>query len=72
MEKIAILTNFSHFIPGYSLTGIVLDQVKLLERGGHEVEVFVCEDYHGKENPPEAASVKVRPEVPAAVLTEGT
>jgi glycosyltransferase involved in cell wall biosynthesis len=46
--KVAIMTNFHEFLPGFSLTGIVQDQVRMLLSYNHEVHLFVNTKYYAK------------------------
>ena len=62
--KVAILTNFNSFNPGYSLTGIVQDQARMLLRHGHEPHLFCGEKYDHKYDAEFPAGVVIRPEVP--------
>lgn len=69
--KVAILSNFQDLNPGYSLTGIVSDQARMLKKYGHEVHLFVCEvfnDKHNDEGLSENAIIEKK--VPFAHLTD--
>jgi len=81
MAKVAILTNFMDFSPGYSLTGIVKDQCYMLLRHGHEVTLFVNDQYnHSSGYPVEEADVvrlggdfskyEMKPVIPFQKLTD--
>ncbi|MBW2598551.1 MAG: glycosyltransferase family 4 protein [Deltaproteobacteria bacterium] len=67
MSKIAILTNFMEFLPGYSLTGIVKDQARMLTRHGHEAHLFVNDQYNGETF---SEDVILEKKIPFAHLTD--
>lgn len=50
LRTVAILTNFAEFVPGYSLTGIVVDQAHMLLKNGHKVIIYVNENFNPKYN----------------------
>lgn len=66
--KVAVMTNFLNFPPGYSLTGIVKDQLEMLTRFGNEVHLFVSEKYNAKDKLPDG--VQVHKKVPFAHLKD--
>ena len=68
--NIAILTNFQDFNPGYSLTGIVHDQVTMLTRYGHTVHLFTCEQYNPQYDIPLPEGVTVHHAVPFGHLKD--
>jgi len=61
MSKVAILTNFQEFQPGYSLTGIVKDQARMLKLHGHDVDLYVSDQYHGEDFGPDVTLKKCIP-----------
>lgn len=56
LAKVAILTNFMEFFPGYSLTGIILDQVEMLKKYGHDVHLYVNTGYNDNPDDPGKAA----------------
>lgn len=50
LSNVAIFTNFHDFNPGYSLSGIVVDQALTLLRHGHKVAIYTNEQYNPKYN----------------------
>lgn len=70
MANIAIITNFQDFREGYSLTGIVKDQARMLTRFGNRVFLYVSERYRGKDFEEGWDGVTVVPKIPFAALTD--
>lgn len=69
--KVAILTNMMDFNPGYSLTGIIKDQTIMLTRYGHDVHLFVNEQFN-KTNLDDFSHVTVHQSIPFAHLKDYT
>lgn len=44
--KIGLLTAFSDLVPQYSLTGVVLDQIRMIRHAGHEPVLLTLEDFN--------------------------
>jgi len=65
-EKVAIVTPaFNELNEGFSLVGIVKDQVQMLRRFGHEVSVIVSETFSGDEK-----DLPVKPIMPRGRLID--
>ena len=60
--KIGILTEFKELNPGHSLSGVISNQCRMLERFGHEVHLLVAQEY--KSNFPEPPNVSIDKVVP--------
>ena len=70
--KIAILTNFNEFNPGYSLTGIVQDQCRMLHKYRHDVSIVVLDKFNDKKGlfPHGGPPVKVLKKMPFGNLID--
>lgn len=66
IKTVAILTNFMDFNPGYSLSGIVVDQIHMLARKGHKVVLYVNEQYNPA-NEADAGLTRVQEKFPELV-----
>lgn len=71
-ESIAILTNFQDFNPGYSLSGIVTDQYRMLKKHGHPVSIFTCTAFNHTTIPKSIDSKDLRHCLPFAHLIDYT
>ncbi len=47
--RVAILTSLIDFSPAYSLTGIILDQARMLEEHGYDYHLFVLKGFNGRD-----------------------
>lgn len=65
--RVAILSPaFNELNPGYSLTGIVLDQIEMLKKYGNEVELWVSENF----NDPRRPNVPIKKIIPHSDLID--
>lgn len=70
MAKIAVLTNFKEINYGYSLTGVVADQVEMLAAYDHDVTVFLSEVFDETTLDPVFESVARKYVIPDAKLVD--
>ena len=68
--KIAIITSFTEFNVGYSLSGIVKSQIKMLQKYGNEVELFVTEQFKDPEFEVDFYGLKVHKIMPFYHMTD--
>lgn len=59
-ERVLIITSFNEFLAGYSLTGIVQDQLRMFTSKGHKVDLIVNEMFKGESFP----GVNIKPILP--------
>ena len=68
--RIAILTNFHEINHGYSLTGIVEDQVTMLSEYGHQVHFFALEGFDRKSASDRLKAAELHAVVPSGHLVD--
>jgi glycosyltransferase involved in cell wall biosynthesis len=68
--KIAILTNFHEINHGYSLTGIVEDQVTMLTEYGHQVHFYALEGFDRESAGKRLQAAELHAVVPAGKLVD--
>jgi hypothetical protein len=66
--KICIMTNLCDFNRGYSLTSIIADQCKMLHTYGHEVVLFVNDNF--RDTYPVPPDVEIRKVMPNVALID--
>ena len=68
--QIAILTNFHHINHGYSLTGIVEDQVTMLTEYGHQVHLYVLDTFRSSDDADRLKRAELCNVIPAGRLVD--
>jgi len=68
--KIALITSFNSFDVGYSLTGIVKSQIKMLQKYGNHVELFVMERFKDTDFEMEYSDLKINKVLPFFHMTD--